>query len=262
MKKFLIVTFFISLSWMFTGCRYNNVNVDNGIEKFFKENNISGTFALLDNGHTTFDIYNLERYKDSAYSPGATFDIINALIALETGRLKDENSIIKYNHDSSSASLKNVFEKNNDTAFASIAYSVGKDTLQFWLDSLKYGNTKIKSADEYFWLNDSLKITPDVQLGFIDKFYFSLFPFQKRVQKIVQNLMLKENNTMYSLSYKTSVHYDSKGRKIGWLLGWIEENRHVYFFVINAQGDSMTEAALVKTLKEILVYKEFMKGDK
>jgi beta-lactamase class D len=36
---------------------------------------------------------------------------------------------------------------------------------------------------------------------------------------------------LYSLSYKTGWNSDQQGNHIGWVIGWIEENRHPYFFV-------------------------------
>ena len=47
---------------------------------------------------------------------------------------------------------------------------IGKDTMQFWLDSLKYGvqdkkeKVVIGSAIDTFWLDNSLKISPDQEL--------------------------------------------------------------------------------------------------
>src|SRR4051812_10288606 len=82
------------LSFLFLGCltacSTNNVKTDNSLEHFFKENNATGTFALLDNGTGQFTIYNLKRYRDSSYSPGSTFDIVVALVGLQTGKIDGE----------------------------------------------------------------------------------------------------------------------------------------------------------------------------
>ena len=43
--------------------------------------------------------------------------------------------------------------------------------------------------------------------------------------------MLQEDNTLYKLSYKTGWGFDEKHQNIGWVVGWIEENKHPYFFV-------------------------------
>ena len=42
---------------------------------------------------------------------------------------------------------------------------------------------------------------------------------------------MQEDNTLYKLSYKTAGVLMKKTSNIGWVAGWIEENKHVYFFV-------------------------------
>lgn len=261
-KKVFFCIFSLVVATVFNGCSINNVKIDDDLQKIFVQHGLKGTFALLDNAHGTFTVCDLHRYKDSSFAPGSTFDIINTLIALETGRLTDENSVIKGIKDS--VKLKDAFKQNDQMAFQQLAVSIGKDTMQYWIDSLHYGKVKIHASDEPFWTTDSLKITPDEQLGFIDKLYFSSLPFQKRVMQIVQHLMLQENNTAYSLAYKTSLIPVSNGRQNGWALGWVEENRHVYFFVMNAESlqPDVAPDALTKTLKSILTELGFLQGKK
>ena len=77
-------------------CSPNNVTVDNSIQKYFDENNVTGTFGMFDNGKGKFTIYNVPRFRDSVYLPASTFKIVNALIGLETGRMKDDSVIIPW----------------------------------------------------------------------------------------------------------------------------------------------------------------------
>lgn len=260
-KRYYAVFFLISI-FAFSSCTLNNVKTDDSLQKIFAQHGLRGTFAILDNAHGLFTVCDLHRYKDSSFAPGATFDIVNTLVALETGRLTDENSVIENIKDP--VTLKDAFKQNNDTAFQQLALSIGKDTMQHWIDSLHYGKVRIHASGEPFWTNDSLKITPDEQLGFIDKLYFSSLPFQKRIMQIVQHLMLQENNTAYALAYKTSLIAGPNGRQNGWALGWVEENRHVYFFVMNAESIHSTIApdVLNKTLKSILTELGFLQGKK
>ena len=63
--------------------------------KYFKERNIDGCFLLYDLKQNKYSGYNLKR-TDSAFIPASTFKIFNSLVALETGVIKDENEIIKW----------------------------------------------------------------------------------------------------------------------------------------------------------------------
>ncbi len=61
--------------------------------------------------------------------------------------------------------------------YQEVARRIGKDTMQFWLDSLSYGTKKITTAIDTFWLDNSLKITPDEELGLVKRLYFNQLAF-------------------------------------------------------------------------------------
>ena len=96
MIKYIVSILFVAL--FFSGCSPNNVTIENGYEKYFTQNNVRGTVAIYNNGQSNFIIYNLNRYKDSSYSPGSSFDIFSSLIGLQTGVIPNEkkNSITGY----------------------------------------------------------------------------------------------------------------------------------------------------------------------
>ncbi len=108
--------------------------------------------------------------------------------------------------------------------------------MQRWIDSLGYGNRNISGPIDSFWLNNRLKIKPDEELGLVKKLYFDQLPFFKRTQEIVQSVMLREQNSNYKLYYKTGLGSLENGHELGWVVGWIEENRHPYFFVLNIES--------------------------
>ena len=75
--------------------------------------------------------------------------------------------------------------------------------------------------------------------------------------------MLREDNANYKLSYKTGWGQTDKGHALGWIIGWIEENRHPYFFVLQVESpDSNYDMNNVrlKMLKDILKQLGFFEG--
>jgi beta-lactamase class D len=75
--------------------------------------------------------------------------------------------------------------------------------------------------------------------------------------------MLFENNANYRLGYKTGWGYTEKDHALGWVVGWIEENNHPYFFVLNIEFpehnfDMWT--VRMKMLKDILSHLGFFQG--
>jgi beta-lactamase class D len=75
--------------------------------------------------------------------------------------------------------------------------------------------------------------------------------------------MLFENEPAYRLSYKTGLGFTEKGHQLGWMIGWIEENKHPYFFVLNVETPDRNAdmvAARMNILKGILKQLGFMEG--
>jgi beta-lactamase class D len=266
--KFFIATLLISA----VSCSPNNTTIDNSFKKHFDDNKVTGCFGLWDNGQNRFTIYNMPRFRDSAYLPASTFKVVNALVALHTGRIFSDTVVIPWDGRTraieawnKTMDMKQAFEVSNVPYFQEVARRVGKDTMQYWLDSLSYGTKKITTAIDTFWLDNSLKITADAQMGLMKKMYFKQLPFTARSQEMVNAMMLKETNANYKLSYKTGWASLENGNQLGWVVGWIEENKHVYFFTMNVETkDPKPDMVAIRlnVLKGILKQQGFFEGKK
>ncbi len=264
------IVLFLLLSVLAWSCSPNNVDVNDSLEKYFRENKVEGTFGMFNNGNGKFTIYNLSRYRDSAYLPASTFKIVNALVGLQTGVIVNENMQIKWDGAvrrpewNKDLTMFEAFRVSSVPYFQEVARRIGKDTMQSWLDTISYGSKKINTTIDSFWLDNSLTITPDEQMGLVKKLYFNQLPFHQGNQETVKKAMLFENKPEYQLSYKTG--WGRNGDKqIGWIVGWIEENRHPHFFVLNLESrDPNIDMVTVRMaiLKGILDELGFMKGNK
>jgi beta-lactamase class D len=239
MKNWILPLLFLSL--VIAGCSPNNVKIDDSLGKYFIENKVEGTFALLDNGTGKITVHNLERYRDSAYLPASTFKIVTSLVGLQTGKIVNDSMKIQWDGTdrgrpecNKELSMYEAFRISCPPWYQELARRLGKDTMQQWLDTLGYGNKKMSAIDT-FWLDNSLKIKPDEQLGLVKRLYFNQLPFHRINHEIVKRAMLFEDNTNYKLSYKTGWGFKENGNSIGWMVGWIEENKHPYFFVLNIE---------------------------
>lgn len=261
---------FLLASFLLIACTQNNVTEDKSLGKFFDDNKVTGCFALMENATGKFTVHNLERYRDSSYLPASTFKIVNSLIGLQTGRISNDSMVIKWD-----GIPRRVAEWNKDLTmfeafrvsavpyYQEVARRIGKDTMQFWLDSLKYGSRKITTRIDTFWLDNSLKITPDEELGLVKQLYFNQLPFFKSYQETVKRAMLFENNANYKMGYKTGWGTTERGHALGWVVGWIEENRHPYFFVLNIESPEENFDMLkvrMQMLKDILKQLGFFEG--
>lgn len=279
--KLLVKSLAAALVLYCAACSPNNVTVDDSFKNYFDSNHVTGTFGMFDNAQGQFTVYNLSRFKDSAYLPASTFKIVNSLIGIETGRIASEKMIIKWdgtvrkypNGDTASLwnkdlTMEDAFKTSAIPYYQEVARRIGKDTMQHWLDSLgygsRYGKSKITSNIDTFWLDNSIKVTADEQLGLVKKLYFNQLPFQKRTQDIVRKLMAQDTTAKYRLYYKTGWGFKEDGNGLGWAIGWIEENKHVYFFALNIEGPHNTDMTPVRLniLKSILKQQGFFEGKK
>lgn len=264
-----VVPFLLVIA-LLSACSSNNVKQDKSLQKYFDENKVEGCFAIMDNASGKFTVHNLARYRDSSYLPASTFKIVNSLIGLQTGKIVNDSMVIKWdgvtrrvadwNKD---LTMYEAFRVSSVYYYQEVARRIGKDTMQFWLDSLGYGTKKIKGAVDSFWLNNTLKVTPDEQLGLVKRLYFDQLPFFKSYQEVVKRAMLFEENTNYLLGYKTGWGFKENGNAIGWVVGWIEENKHPYFFVLNIESpdkDFDMWTVRMKMLKDILKHLGFLEG--
>lgn len=268
-KKFhfiIIIIFIINI----TGCSVNKAKIDNSLKKYFDSAKVDGCFSMVNNQTGAVTVYNMQ-LDTQRFLPASTFKIVNSLIGLETGRITDEKMVIqwdgikRWNPDwNKDLTMEEAFKVSAVNYYQEVARRIGKDTMKQWIDSLHYGNMNISGAIDSFWLNNTLKISPDEQLGLVKKLYFDKLSFSKRAQQIVRDVMLQENNTQYKLSYKTGWGFDEKENAIGWILGWIEENRHVYFFVTFMKSPDKNidiSAVRLKITKSILTQYGFFKGE-
>jgi len=259
MRKLLVALPVLAV--LFSACSINNVTEDASLGKFFDSAGVKGCFAFYDNGQGHFTIYNLPRYRDSLYPAGSTFDIVASLIAFQSGVVRDEKTLIGSPKDTP---VGNAFKTDGaGELFRYVEDTIGRDSLRKWVDSLHYGNQAF-DKDTNAVYDGGLRLQADQQLGLIKKLYFNQLPFYRRTQEMVRDMFSKEENSNYKLVYKVArVPYE--GRTFGWVLGWIEENKHPYFFVLNVDAaDPNTNITLAGTqiVKRILSSMGFFQGRK
>lgn len=263
MNKFFVPVLFLFM--LLSSCSVNNTKVDPSLKKYFDSSNVQGSFSFLNNQLGIITVYNMD-LDTQRFTPATSFKLLTSLIGIQTGKISNENTVLTTGTGKDSAlSFKEAFKTSSNVFFQTLANQVGKDTMKVWIDSIGYGNKNVNGPVDSLWLNDQLKISPDEQLGFVSKLYFSQLPFQKYAQQMVQDQMLQEDNNLYQLSYATGSGTDDKNNAIGWVLGWIVENQHVYFFVTfvkSPESNLDMNSTGIHVSKSILKGMGFFKGEK
>ncbi|MBK7041070.1 MAG: class D beta-lactamase [Bacteroidetes bacterium] len=285
MYKFLILA--MTVLTMFSACQRDNILTQDQWGPIFKKYGIdSACFELADNNHDMIYIYNLQR-ASKRFSPASTFKIMSSLIALETNVALDENLIIPWDGVArrpewdKDMNLREAFKVSCVPYYQALARKIGKVDMQKWIDTVRYGNKRTGPNVDDFWLNDTLQITPDEQVGFIKKLYFDKLPFAQRSQRIVRSLMLQEDSTHYKLYYKTGTQMPLRNNKkviLAWIVGFVEKretqigvvtkkeetNYKPYFFAMNFETSDTTMNTMdirKKLLKDILAERRIIIHD-
>lgn len=265
---------------VFTACKQNTTNeflemhADNGqaytsgvegrtdveaiFAQTFEEQKVDGVFVLVDSQHEELYISDDQR-ATTEYLPASTFKIFNALVALETGAVKNIDEVVPWdriNRDTpgwnENMNMRTAFERSAIWFFQEMARRIGEDRMQEWVEKAKYGNQTISGGLDRFWLTGDIRISPYQQVRFLESLYNGSTPFSEETVAQVKELMHHEQIEGYTLYGKTGL-VQSTDPMIGWFVGFLEKGEKVYFFSCNmdVNRESDKEKRLEIT-KEIL----------
>jgi len=212
------------------------------LEKSFKECGMGGSITLYDYTHKKW-IFSNEVDGKTATRPASTFKIINALIALEEGILKDEKEIMKFvgvEHVDTTRygnrtdifkdmDLEEAFKKSAVWFNLEIAKKVGREKYKKYITAAGWGNMDFSEPGLDFWNSGPFAVTPVQQIEFLEKLYKGKVGFSKRNIEIVKRIMLAESTPLYTISGKTG-WVQTATEDMGWWIGYVEKKDGVVFF--------------------------------
>ena len=252
MKNILLLLFYLATSYLLFGQMENKPNLEFEIVEswgvLFNDVSRDGTFVLKKVNSDTVKVYNLERSLNQ-YLPASTYKILNSLIALETKVIKDENEIIKwdgvkrfYEMWNKDQTLGSAIKYSCVWAYQELARRIGKEKMQYYLDTVKYGNSQIGEDIDNFWLQGDLRISAQEQIEFINKFLNHDLPFSVQNMEIVQSIMLIDSSDNYQLYAKTGLTARVEDyEQIGWYVGFVENSKGYWIFTMNLDIKENTE---------------------
>lgn len=173
--------------------------------------------------------------------PASTFKVINLLIALETGVIKDENETVKWvGHQDTTLygnrpeiykdmTVRQAFEVSAGWVFVELAKKIGKERYSQFLKECRYGNGNLSEKGTDFWNFGAFAVSPKNQVEFLVRMYENKLPFAKRNIDILKKVMITEKTENYTLRSKTG-WTRVNGNDTGWWIGYVERKDNVYFF--------------------------------
>jgi beta-lactamase class D len=200
---------------------------------------VEGSVLIYDLRNETY-FSNDFKWANNGNLPASTFKIANSIIALESGVVKDDSTLFKW--DGKKRWLKSweadlifqdAFRLSCVPCYQDVARRIGAKRMNEYLDKLDYGNMTVDSSNiDVFWLEGESRITQFQQINFLKRFFESKLPISERTEKIMKKLMVIEENVNYKLSGKTGWSVRN-GNNNGWFVGYIETESNLYFFATN-----------------------------
>ncbi len=256
MRRFILYPgLLILFTFLCASCSRSKIRMHKEWGAFFKEAGVDGCLMLHNYYDGSFDVYKLENVQKRTL-PAETFNIVIALAGLETGVIADTNSIFSsdsLSRDSTfNMTLATAFRTSYTPYFQQIVKEIGKKRMNYWIDSTYYGNKEMGNDLKTFWLDNTLQISPDEQMGLMERLYSGKLAFQSRSQRLVRGLLIKKETHTDTLCYQTGVG-KTGDQKTGWLIGWLRKKDHPYFFVLKTIAADSTSDLNAKNLN--ILYK-------
>jgi len=207
---------------------------------YFKSCQVEGSITIFDYKNQSW-IFSDEKDARRETLPASTFKIINSMITLETGVVRDEKEVRKWDgkertHQgvvikawNSDMDMESAFKNSTVWFYVEMARAIGPKMYDFFLKRSNYGNGRItEGKDGDFWNYGPFGISPRNQVEFLIGLYEEDLPFSKRTFSIVKGMMEEERNARYTLRAKTG--WSSDGFDNGWWVGYVETRDNVFFF--------------------------------
>ena len=221
----------------------------------------TGTFVLLEPYGNRLQTSDSVR-ATTGFLPASTFKVFNSLVALQTGAVADEHTIIPWdgvvrrnegwNEDQDMAT---AIQRSTVWWYQEVARRAGEDRMQHWLTSVGYGNAEMGDSIHLFWLQGALRITPLQQVRFMRRLNEEVLPFDAVHERTVKRILPGDSTATWRLRGKTgwAIRVDEQ---YGWYVGWVERGGRTAYFALNIDIHGMDDVRRRVTLTRALLVKE------
>lgn len=196
--------------------------------------------------------------------PASTFKITNSIIALETGVVENDSTVIKWDGEERRMKVweqdlvfRDAFHFSCVPCYQKIAREIGVERMNSYLKKLNYGSMVVDSSSiDLFWLVGDSKITPFEQIDFLRRFYRSELPISEQTEATMKRLLIIEERDDYTSRGKTGWSIQN-GIDNGWFVGYLEVPENTYFFATNVEPKASFEMDKFQMIRKDLSYQAF-----
>ena len=214
------------------------VIVRSDLDPEFASQKVNGTFALFQPAQERLTLVNPVR-AEQRFVPASTFKVPNSLIALETGAVRNADEVIPYGGRKQpfpawekDMPMREAITASAVPIYQELARRIDFDNYRIWLEKLDYGNQRLGTNLENFWLDGPLEISSVEQTRFLARLARGELPASERAQTIVREILRLEERNGAILYGKTGWQFSSKPQR-GWWAGWVDRGGQVASFCLN-----------------------------
>ena len=220
-----------------------------------------GSILIFDPELKTFYSNDFE-WSKSGKLPASTFKIPNSIIGLETGVIKDESTIFKWDGKKKALKnweqdlvLKDAFQFSCVPCYQSVAREIGAKRMNEFLEKLTYGTMRFDSTSiDQFWLEGESAINQFEQISFLERLDQSQLPISKRTEEILKRIMLMEETNDYKIYGKTGWAVRDEIDN-GWFVGFIIAKGKTYYFATNIEAKEQFNMDLFPRMRKEVTFK-------
>jgi beta-lactamase class D len=226
-----------------------------------------GTFLLKRDGQAVQVVHGTDR-ADTALRPASTFKVLIALVALQTGTLRDADEVVPWNGKrypnrpqwERDMALREAMQTSSESFFGVLANRIGRERLATWVQRLQYGNGRIGEVPAQAWHDGVLTISAHQQLDFIDRLRRGALPVSPAHIATVKAAMADVEVDGRRIYGKTGTHVDRDSGN-AWWIGWVEGGKApAASFVLGVDLTSTDERARSSALgKRIALGKQLLR---
>ncbi len=230
--NFKIIIFFTLL--IFTACDNNKTKKEESkvIQYLLNKSEVSGAILIYDSKNNTYYSNNFDKAQESSI-PASTYKIPHTIIGLETGLLKNEQTVFKWDGKKrkfkmweQNLTLKQAFQKSCVPCYKDLAKKIGVKRMRKYLKELSFGRMYVNNETiDNFWLEGKSEINPFEQIDFLRRLYNEELNVSKSTYKTVKNILIIEEKEDYVLSGKTGL-----ANNIGWFVGYLVKDNRIFYF--------------------------------
>ena len=206
----------------------------------------TGCFVLYDSQSDSYTRYNAKRCAER-FTPCSTFKIANTLIALQTGVATGPEFSLKWdgvvrpiapwNQDQT---LRSALADSVLWFYQELARRIGPERMADYVRRFDYGNRDTSGGVTNFWIESTLLISADEQVGFLRRLWADRLPVSKDAQRTTQELMeLGHSGDGRIFCGKTGTAGDAKAgiARLGWFVGCVTKGERKLFLATRITGE-------------------------